>query len=191
MTRHIFDGVGDQRQPLRDIRPQARRPLAGAILLIDDCPAILTVLTTLLGEIEGYSVRTAHCAREAIRTTPPDPPALILLDLRLPGESSAESVRLLRERAGWAASPLIISSGHQQIAALARELDADGYLAKPFDLDAVSALARRYVVRLPPPASAKVATPNGVGDAAPTLIDVFANQSATMDRWGAGDIVQP
>lgn len=158
MAQRISGSVGYQRQSLRYLRPVAHAPRAGAILLIDDCPAILTLLTTLLGEIEGYPVRTAHCAREGIHTAPPDPPALILLDLRLPGESSAESVRLLREHAGWVTSPLIICSGHQQIATLARELGADGYLAKPFDLDAVSALARRYVLPVGTPAASEGAS---------------------------------
>ncbi len=184
MAQRISGGVGYQRQSLRYLRPVARAPRAGAILLIDDCPAILTLLITLLGEIEGYPVRAAHCAGAGIHTAPHDPPALILLDLRLSGESSAESVRLLRACAGWAASPLIISSGHQQIAALARELNADGYLAKPFDLDAVSALARRYVLpAAAPAASARVGTP-------PTS-EMFANPSVTMDTWGGRDIVQP
>ena len=166
-------GAGKQRPSHSYLRPLARTPQAGAILVIDDCPAIVALLATLLGEIEGYPVRTAQSARAAIQASdaaatgaPPDPPALILLDLRLPGESSAESVRLLRERAGWAASPVIISSGHQHIATLACELDADGYLAKPFDLDAVSALARRYVLRAEAPAlGARASAPRGCNEA--------------------------
>jgi len=127
-------------------RRVAQEARAGYILVIDDSPAILSLLTTLLGEIEGYDVRTATSMREAQRRAPVEAPALILLDLRLPNESTAESVRRLRRRDDWAESPLVISSGHQQIAAFARDLRADGYLPKPFDLDAVSALARRYAL---------------------------------------------
>ena len=146
MLQHYLGLAPHSSQPRRGGRAQPLGPRVGYILLIDDSPAILSLLTTLLGEIEGYDVRTAPSMREAQRHAPGEPPALILLDLRLPNESTAESVRRLRRRADWAAAPLVISSGHQQIAAFARDLRADGYLPKPFDLDAVSALARRYVL---------------------------------------------
>ncbi len=137
--------------PKRDRQAHAPEPRAGYILIIDDSPAIRSLLKTLLGEIEGYDVRAAASVREALRAASAqagEAPALILLDLRLPDESTAESVRRLRGRDDWAAAPLVISSGHQQIAVFARELRADAYLPKPFELDAVSALARRYVVPL-------------------------------------------
>lgn len=146
MHKRLVGQAPDYSQFVRGRQAQPLGPRAGYILVIDDSPAILALLTTLLGEIEGYAVRTAQSMREAQRAAAIEAPALILLDLRLPSESTAESVRRLRRRDDWAAAPLVLSSGHQQIAAFARELHADAYLPKPFDLDAVSALARRFVI---------------------------------------------
>ncbi|HUY78741.1 MAG TPA: response regulator [Ktedonobacterales bacterium] len=146
MNQRVFGRAPHSGQSLRGRQPQHLGPRAGYILLIDDSAAILSLLTTLLGEMEGYAVRAAQSVREAQRVAAVEAPAPILLDLRLPGETTAESMRRLRRRDDWAAAPLVLSSGHQQIAAFARELHADAYLPKPFDLDAVSAFARRYVI---------------------------------------------
>ena len=115
-----------------------------SIFIVDDSPAILALLTLLLRDIEGYPVETARGVREAIQHADATVPLLILLELRQPGESSIERVRQIRSRPGWAEAPLIISSGYQNIATLARDVGAVAFLPKPFDLDALIALVHQY-----------------------------------------------
>ncbi len=115
------------------------------VLVIDDDPAIVDLFISLLVCEEGLTVHGACSAASALAWTPPIPPAVVFLDLTVPGERAAQTIRALRARPGWGRVPVVICSGIEKPATQARALGAVEYLAKPFDLDAVAALARGYV----------------------------------------------
>ena len=81
---------------------------------------------------------------EALRRISPEPPALVLLDLTIPGEQCADTIAKLRARAGWGNVPIVLCSGQESVATEAQTLGAVSYLLKPFDLDEVAALAHHY-----------------------------------------------
>ena len=118
---------------------------AGDILIIEDDPEIVTMLVWFLQVEEGLAVHAAFNSVQALRRISPEPPALVLLDLTIPGEQCAETIARLRARPGWEQVPIVLCSGQESVATAAQELGAVTYLLKPFDLDELAALAHRYV----------------------------------------------
>jgi len=113
--------------------PLPRRSRPG-ILVVDDTPATLQILTSILTEA-GYHVRTATDGRQALSSTESQPPDLILLDIRLPDMDGFEVCRRLKadERTRsisvifttWLDEPRDKVHGFQ--------LGAADYITKPFD----------------------------------------------------------
>lgn len=119
----------------------------GPILVVDDDETVCELLRDLLGHEGG--VRCVESGEAALRAAELEPPALVVLDVKLPGISGYEVCRALRERFG-PALPIVFVSGdrtqaHDRVAGML--LGADDYLAKPFAPDEllvrVRALLRR------------------------------------------------
>ena len=71
---------------------------------------------------------------------------MIVLDLMLPGRSGWDFLRERSATAQLAAIPvLVISAAPHALLLEAKELGADAFLSKPFDLDALSTLVRSFV----------------------------------------------
>jgi CheY-like chemotaxis protein len=108
------------------------------ILVVDDDAAIRSVLVDVL-ESEGYGTDTADNGVEALRRIEATPPALVLLDLRMPVRNGVELLHDLRERGLWPGIPIVpMSAGLTLVEQLTREfgaLAAGPFLQKPFDLD--------------------------------------------------------
>ena len=105
------------------------------ILVVDDNADNLYVLTHVL-ERQGYNVRGVTDGRAALTAADEARPALILLDIRLPGFSGYEVVAELRRREGTIGTPVIAVTAHampgDQEAALAAGCNA--YMTKPIDV---------------------------------------------------------
>lgn len=115
---------------------------AGAhILVVDDEPAILRAVSTLLTG-RGFRVETAETAEEVIDSRAYWRSDLILLDLGLPDADGFEVIRAVREHSG---TPIIVLSvrGAEADKVKALNLGADDYLTKPFGVDEL--LARVHV----------------------------------------------
>ena len=81
----------------------------GDILVVDDTPANLKLLTSTLAE-EGYQVRPADSGESALASVAARPPELILLDIRMPGMDGFEVCRRLKARAESRAIPVLFIS---------------------------------------------------------------------------------
>jgi DNA-binding NtrC family response regulator len=66
------------------------------ILVVDDDPDILTLLRHRLEQL-GYAVSTAANGPEALRRIASEPPALVLLDLKLPRVSGLEVLKQIKQ----------------------------------------------------------------------------------------------
>src|SRR5581483_3592955 len=64
--------------------PAAAGPTAGLVLAIDDDPSVLELIRRFLGK-EGYDVRTATSGREGLALARELRPAVITLDVMMPG----------------------------------------------------------------------------------------------------------
>lgn len=103
------------------------------VLVIEDDLAIADVIMEAL-ELEGFTVEHAVDG-EALRLADQAPrPAVVLLDLMMPGMDGFEVARRLRANPTTRAIPIVAMSAGQQVREGAARMGANGYLAKPFDL---------------------------------------------------------
>jgi two-component system nitrogen regulation response regulator NtrX len=107
------------------------------ILIIDDENAICTVLSASLRD-EGYQVATAKDGLSGIQAIGEFKPAVVLLDIWMPGELDGLEV-LKRARDQFPGSQYIIMSGHGTIetAVRATKLGAWDFVEKPLSIDKI------------------------------------------------------
>jgi CheY-like chemotaxis protein len=107
------------------------------VLVVDDDPDILEAICDIL-EGERYRVERARNGAEALERLTREWPTLILLDLMMPVMDGLAFAQALRLRGPDAAIPIVVISadGDPRKAAL---VGARGFLAKPFDVDALLA----------------------------------------------------
>ncbi len=112
------------------------------VLVIEDNPGILFALKEAL-EMDGYEVE-ASAEFGGVHKISKSPPHLIFLDIFLATQDGREVTRDLKGHAGTKHIPVVILSAYPGIEKLAEEAGADGYLAKPFDLDALFAVTKKH-----------------------------------------------
>lgn len=116
------------------------------ILAVDDNPANLRLLSFLLTD-EGYEVRTAVDAEEALVTLASWRPHLILMDLQLPGMDGIELTRRLKADASTRDVIILAVTAYAMKGDEQRAIDAgcDGYLSKPIDTRGLRATLARII----------------------------------------------
>jgi DNA-binding response OmpR family regulator len=117
-------------------------PDQGSILVVDDDPEILETVTAIL-EFEGYDVLQAHNGAEALALIERRPPALVLLDMRMPVLNGWDFARLLHAR--HLSVPILVMTAAQEAGRWAAEIGADGYVAKPFHITDLLKQVARFV----------------------------------------------
>ena len=91
-------------------------------------------------------LRACSTVFEAYEAVEAEPPALILLDLMLPGESGFTFLRRRNANSRFGSIPtVVLSAAPPDRLVEAKDLGADAFLSKPFDLDALTALVRSFV----------------------------------------------
>jgi CheY-like chemotaxis protein len=107
------------------------------VLVVDDDPDILDAICDIL-DAEGYRVSRARHGREALEQVDHELPDVILLDLMMPVMDGVAFSQALRKRPEGNDVPIVVISadGNPQ---RATAVGAVGYLAKPFDIDALLA----------------------------------------------------
>jgi DNA-binding response OmpR family regulator len=132
--------------------PEAPNPTAVTrVLLIDDDAELGDLLTEYLGTA-GFSVVIAHEGEEGLRLAFSGEPALVILDVMLPGIDGFEVLRQLRTRS---AVPVLMltARGDDVDRIVGLEIGADDYLAKPFNprelVARISAILRRVRAATP------------------------------------------
>ena len=115
------------------------------IAILDDEPEIRALLSRYLSS-QGYRVTELRSGSELLAAMSSDTPAIVLLDLGLPGEDGFAIARQLREhfRCG-----LIIVTGRGDAVdkVVGLEVGADDYVTKPFDLRELAARIKAVLRR--------------------------------------------
>lgn len=127
-------------QDVHEVRPRAASARA-TILVVDDDDAIRTLVSELLAD-EGYEVLGAPDGKQALEILDRRSPDLILLDMRMPVMDGWAFSAAYRERTALRA-PIIVITAATDARRTAREVEAAGYLGKPFDLDDLLAVVER------------------------------------------------
>src|ERR687892_2932795 len=103
----------------------------GPILVVDDDPNILDVVSELL-DMEGYKVTTAANGAEALAKLDEARPSLVLLDMRMPVLDGWGFARELKARG--VQLPILVMTAAQNARLWSEEIGAQGYVSKPFEV---------------------------------------------------------
>jgi DNA-binding response OmpR family regulator len=111
--------------PMNSTRPMGR------ILVVEDDPAVQKALKRLF-EGEGYTVEVQSNGKSALESFQAAPPAVIILDLRLPKLSGGDVCKEIKAQAPTL--PIVVLSATSDVSdkVLLLELGADDYVTKPF-----------------------------------------------------------
>lgn len=111
-------------------------PSQPTVLVVEDEPVILEIITSLLQE-EQYKVLQAPNGQAALALLEDDRPDLIISDIRMPGMDGFELCERVRTNPDFVQLPFIFLTGRDERADMRRGmgLGADDYLTKPFDPD--------------------------------------------------------
>lgn len=133
-------------------------PTTPHIAILDDELDITQLLGNYL-QTHGYRVSQLHSGRALMELMPKDTPALVLLDLGLPGEDGFVIARQLREH--WRCGLVIVTGrGDAVDKVVGLEVGADDYVTKPFDLRELVARIKAVLRRIEgSPAAAAAAAP--------------------------------
>ena len=102
------------------------------VLVVDDDDRLREFMRVNL-ELEGYTVREASSGEEALDAIEDQAPALVLLDVVMPGIDGWQMLQRMQERYG--SIPVIMFSGQvdSTVAGDVEQRGARGFIGKPFD----------------------------------------------------------
>lgn len=116
------------------------------ILIVEDDPHILLGLEEVL-KSEGYETASCNRGDEALAAVAKFQPALIVLDVMLPGLSGYDICKQLRAKKITAPVLMLTAKGQELDKVIGLDLGADDYVTKPFGvrelLARIQALLRR------------------------------------------------
>lgn len=126
--------------------------MAGAPILIVDDNSINLKLVRVLLQGEGYEVRTATDAEEALEVLADFQPRLIIMDLQLPGMDGLELTRRLRQDHALRDCVVLAVTAYAMKGDEQKALDAgcDGYVPKPIDTRTLPGLVAEHLARRQP-----------------------------------------
>lgn len=116
-----------------------------SLILVAEDDVHIGLLVRMILEAEGYDVEVFTDGTEVVARLRNGPaPAALILDLLLPGMGGLDVVQALRTDPGTERLPILVLSAlageAQRIEVLRR--GANAYIAKPFDLNEVTAVVR-------------------------------------------------
>jgi DNA-binding response OmpR family regulator len=116
-------------------------PEVPPILLVDDDPQMRHVIRSAL-EDDGLAVETAADGRQALDQASRRRPRLVILDMGLPLLDGVGLAAELRALYGDGV-PLVVITADGHVVEKARRVSARAYLAKPFELEELSAAVQQ------------------------------------------------
>lgn len=112
------------------------------VLVVDDDDGIRSFVSLALAD-DGYEVTEATNGEAALRILEKVPADVILLDMRMPTMDGWEFSRIYRQTPGPRAT-IIVMTAAQDAVKWAAQIEAEGYLGKPFDIDELLELVSRH-----------------------------------------------
>ena len=118
----------------------------GEILVVDDTPANLRLLSKMLNE-QGYRVRPVPDGRLALAAAQAKPPDLILLDIRMPDLNGYQVCERLKAESRTKDIPIIFISALDAVQDKVKAFTVGGvdYITKPFHIEEVLARVETHL----------------------------------------------
>lgn len=113
------------------------------IVLVADDEQSITELVAFALELEGYRVIQAPDGPEALRLAREEHPHLAMIDVMMPGMDGREVSRKIKEDPATAGIPVLLFSAAPNPDLT--EARADGFMPKPFDINQLVDIVRRYI----------------------------------------------
>jgi two-component system response regulator MprA len=118
------------------------------VLVVDDDEDLRTMVVFVL-ETAGYAVRVACDGIDALDQLKIGRPDLILLDMRMPRMDGWELGRRIRSLHDHTI-PVVVMTAAEHAEKQAKEIEADDFVAKPFDVDNLLRVVARHIRRAVP-----------------------------------------
>src|ERR1043166_1630865 len=141
------------------------------ILIVEDDPHILLGLEEVL-KSDGFEVAVCNRGDRALEAVNKHHPALIVLDLMLPGKSGYEVCKELRGKKLLTPILMLTAKGQEIDKVVGLDLGADDYLTKPFGVRELLARIHALLRRVSKP---------GEGNTTTAAAAVFQIGAATID----------
>ncbi|MCX7020472.1 MAG: sigma-54 dependent transcriptional regulator [bacterium] len=116
------------------------------ILIVDDDFELVRILQAVLKQI-GTEIRVANTGRRALQMVTDEPPAVMLLDMRLPDISGMEVLNHIRSTGGLTTVIVMTAHGSVDIAVEAMRQGAYDFLTKPLDNKRLVIMVRNALER--------------------------------------------
>jgi DNA-binding response OmpR family regulator len=104
------------------------------IIVVEDDPDILEAIRLIL-QTKGYDVLALGRADDVFTKAVAFEPDLVLLDIWVGGSDGREVARWLKKQAVTKRVPIIMVSANMATQQIAKEVKADDFILKPFDVD--------------------------------------------------------
>lgn len=104
------------------------------VLIAEDDKAIVEVMNIILKEA-GYETILLKSGEKVVETAQKRMPDLLLLDIWLSGEDGGEIAKILKAETKTKKIPIVMISANNETEQIAKNVGADGFLRKPFDID--------------------------------------------------------
>jgi len=122
--------------------------LGERVLIVEDNEKNLKLVRDVL-QATGYRTLQATTGEEAVELALSQAPALVLMDVQLPGIDGVEALERLRQNERTASIPVLALTAQAMSGDRERFLEAgfDGYLAKPVDVGELIETVREHCDR--------------------------------------------
>ena len=116
------------------------------ILVVEDNPLNMELITDIL-ESNSYCVVQAMTGSEAIELAKSECPALILMDIQLPGLDGLTITGVLKDDPATRSIPVVALTAHAMRGdeERARQAGCDGYISKPIDTRQLPITIRPFI----------------------------------------------
>jgi DNA-binding response OmpR family regulator len=116
------------------------------VLIVDDDPQSLEIVSTYL-EAKGYTVATARNGKEALGKLEAVQPAVVLLDVMMPGMDGWEVARVIKNHPEFSRTRVVMLTARSDFADKHEGLraGADDYLVKPIQLEELDLRIKRNI----------------------------------------------
>ncbi len=122
--------------------------MSARVLVADDEPAVTEVMGMAL-DAAGYHVLTAHDGVEALELVRRERPDVALLDVMMPRMDGREVCRRIKGDPELANTPVVLVSAMDEADVDWRDVGADAFLQKAFDILSLPRLVERVMTERP------------------------------------------